>query len=168
MDKGRAGRGKTEHDRTNTGSYRMRDGTRGRNDRPVRHLSLFNFIYSPLLLILLTSSCFFSTEYDDRRDGIGRDQRGRDDVSFAPSLRSWGRERVCVPVFLSSIFLFASSLLLTVLTIQLFLFFAMINNRQFGVGPDMTDEVGDRNAHGTRRGGEATGTCHIIFCCLFY
>ena len=33
----------------------------------------------------------------------------------------------------------------------------MINNRQFGVGPDRTDEVddevGDRNARGTRRGG---------------
>ena len=33
----------------------------------------------------------------------------------------------------------------------------MINNRQFGVGPDRTnevdDEVGNRNARGTRRGG---------------
>ena len=49
--------------------------------------------------------------------------------------------------------LFSSSLHLTVLTIRLFLFFMMINKRQLGVGPDETDEVGERNARGTRRRG---------------
>ena len=59
--------------------------------------------------------------------------------------------------------IFSSSLHLTVLIIRLFLFFVMINSRQSGVGTDRTDEVGDRNSRGTRWGGGATGTCHVIF-----
>ena len=69
---------------------------------------------------------------------------------------------------LSSILLFSSSLHLTFLIIRLHIsFFVVINNRQFGVRPDRTDEVGDRNGRGTRRG-EITGMCHIIFCSLLY
>ena len=59
--------------------------------------------------------------------------------------------------FSYSILLFSSSPLFTVLIIRLFLILVMINNMKFWVGPDRTDEVddevGNRHACGTRRGG---------------
>ena len=88
---------------------------------------------------------------------MGRDRRGQDDVPFAPSSRSWGRERVCVPlffVFYSPLLLFSSSNRSYYYSI--ISFFVIINNRQFEVGPDRTDEADDvvdnRNARWTRRG----------------
>ena len=67
---------------------------------------------------------------------------------------------VCVPLFFV---LYSHLLFFSLFFFRLFLFFVMINKRRLGVGPDRTDEVGDRNTRGTRLWGEATGTCHIIF-----
>ena len=86
-----------------------------------------NCFYSRFLLILFFSGCFFSTEYDDRRGGMGRGQRRRDDVSFVPSSRSGGGGDGHVFRFFCP--LFSSSLHLTVFIIRLFLFFTLINNR---------------------------------------
>ena len=74
-----------------------------------------NCFYSPLLLILVSSGCFFSTEYDDRRGEMGRDQRGRDGVSFVPSSGGRGGGTGMCPLF----FVLYSPLLF----FSLFLFF---------------------------------------------
>ena len=132
-----------------------------------------SFVISKLFLLsspsrsFFLSSCFFSTEYDDMRGGMGRIRRGRDDVLFAPSSRSRGRKRVCVPLFLvlySPRLLFSSSRCSYYPIIS---FFVMIDNRRFGVGPDRTDEVGDGNARKTRQGGgNGYVSCDFLFSTL--
>ena len=65
------------------------------------------------------------------------------------------------PLFSSSPLPFISLLLLSDF------FFVTINNRQFGVGPDRTDKVGDRNARGTRRErGNGYVSCYFLFSTL--
>ena len=73
MDKGREGRDGTEQDRTNAGVNRNARRYGGQERPWVRFLSFLNFS------TLLTFSFFFFpigsfyAEYNDRRDGMGRD-----------------------------------------------------------------------------------------------
>ena len=143
-----------------------RDGMGDRSDQRVRLLSFFNSFYSPLLLMLLLSGCLFSTEYNDRRSGMDRDQRGQDNALFAPSLegRVGGGQRVYVfRCYLFSIHLFSSS---HCSCFPIISFFAKINNRRCGTGPDRTDSDGDRNAGRDRGAMGRYVSCN--FCSLLY
>ena len=80
-----------EQDWTNTGGDRNAGWYGGGQERPADTSSLvFKFSLLSSTFHYFFSSCLFPTEYNDRRGRVGRDQRGRDDVLFAPTLRGPG------------------------------------------------------------------------------
>ena len=101
MNKGRAGRGGKDRNRTNAGGDRnvVRYGGIGATD---------GYVLS--LLILLLSGCLFSTEYNTKRGGMGRERRGGDYVLSAPSSggRGGDNEYVSCHFLFSTLFLSSS------------------------------------------------------------
>ena len=139
---GRAGRNETGLDQHGRRQKRWTVRGGGGQGRPTgTFLSCLNAFYSLLLLILLLSGCLFLQSTTTGRVGQGMTNAGR--TTYRLHLpREVRGARVHVPLF----FVLYSPLLFSYCSyFPIISFFAKINNRRAGVGPDRTNAVGNIN-----------------------